>query len=141
MRTMIDSDNQRRQRGLTLIEVLIALAIVAIAMTAAIKAVSTNISGIAHLQEKTMAMWVAEQAINETRVGVIQLPAHELLRQETRLLNRSWHWVLSQKQTPNPRIRKISVKVFANSTDEDQDNYIVELTSFLYQRSQGNQAK
>jgi general secretion pathway protein I len=134
------SDKQH-ERGLTLIEVLIALAIVAIAMTAAIKAVSTSISGIAHLQEKTMAMWVGEQAINEARAGVIKMPSHEVLRQETKLLNRNWHWVLSQKLTPNPRIRKISVKVFANSEDEDQDNYIVELTSFLYQPSQGNQAK
>ncbi len=56
--------------GLTLIEVLIALAIVGIAMTAIIKATSQNIRSTAYLQNKLIAMWVGQQVSNEMLAGI-----------------------------------------------------------------------
>jgi prepilin-type N-terminal cleavage/methylation domain-containing protein len=57
--------SQHTQSGLTLIEVLVALAIISIALTAIIKATSENIRGTAYLQDKTIAMYVARQILNE----------------------------------------------------------------------------
>lgn len=130
-----------RMAGFTLIEVLVALAIIAIAMTAAIKAASTDIMGISHLQEKTMAMWVGEQAMNEARVGLIDMTSSEGVHRETRLLNRNWYWVLTQETTPNPRIREYIVTVYASKLDEEQDQSSARLNSYVFTGNQEESRK
>jgi general secretion pathway protein I len=125
--------NLVRSTGLTLIEVLVALVIIAVAMTAAIKATSIDISGIGHLQEKTMAMWVGQQAINEARVGLLVVPVGDTVQHDTTLLNRTWYWVLSKTVTPNPRITELTVQVFANEEDRDsKTGYLIKLTGYDY---------
>lgn len=125
----------RNVSGLTLIEVLIALAIVSIAMTAIIKATSQNILGTQHLQNKTIAMWVGEQVLNEARVGILRLSSDQQT-QTTTMLGQDWPWQASQEQTPNPRIKKMSVDVFAPGTEE---NPLISLDTFVY--SQTGRAK
>lgn len=63
-----------KRAGFTLIEVLIALAILSISLTAIIKATSQNIKDTAYLQEKTLALWVGLNELNEARAGYIRLP-------------------------------------------------------------------
>ncbi len=53
------------QRGFTLLEVLVALAVIAIAMGGVMRAVSSNISNTGYLQEKTLAHWIAMNKMNE----------------------------------------------------------------------------
>lgn len=53
------------QQGFTLLEVLVALAVIAIAMGGVMRAVSLNVSNTGYLQEKTMAHWVALNKMNE----------------------------------------------------------------------------
>lgn len=120
-------------RGLTLIEVLIALAIIAIAMTAVIKATSQNIRGTSYLQDKTMAMWVGQQVMNEARVGLRKLPdSSDKLHDVTNMLGRDWYWQASQEETPNKRIRKISVNVYTHEADDEESAPIVSLESYVY---------
>lgn len=118
----------RNASGLTLIEVLIALAIVSIAMTAIIKATSQNILGTQYLQNKTIAMWVGEQVLNEARVGILTLSPDQQM-QTTTMLGQDWSWHASQEETPNPRIKKMSVDVFAPGTEE---NPLISLDTFVY---------
>ncbi|MFZ2314125.1 MAG: type II secretion system minor pseudopilin GspI [Gammaproteobacteria bacterium] len=122
------SQAMRTTCGLTLIEVLIALAIVSIAMTAIIKATSQNILGTRYLQDKTIAMWVGEQVLNEARVGVLTL-SEDQQTQTTTMLGQDWPWRAAQETTPNSRIKKMSVDVFAPGTEE---NPIISLDTFVY---------
>lgn len=118
--------------GLTLIEVLIALAIISIAMTAVIKATSQNIRGTGHLQQKSEAMWVAQNVLNEVQAGVIDLPAgSDSLSQKTTLLGQEWYWQASRTATPNKRIAKIEVQVFTQA-EHEQGVALVTLESYLY---------
>lgn len=130
---------KKLEQGLTLIEVLVALAIIAIAMTAAIKAASLSVQGIGHLQEKTLAAFVANQAINEARVGIIIIPPSAPLKQVTHVLNKDLYWELSQKETPNPHIKEINVKVFANPDEDEEVDPLFELSSFIYFNNQTGQ--
>lgn len=123
---------RRNSCGLTLIEVLIALAIVAIAMTAVIKATSQTIRSTTYLQNKTIAMWVSSQVINEARVGVLRLPfAPDKLKQHTKMLGQDWYWQAQQEATPNKRIAKITVQVFARENDNDEAS-LFKMESFIY---------
>lgn len=117
-----------KQAGLTLIEVLIALAIVGIAMTAIIKATSQNILGTRYLQNKTIGMWVGEEVLNEVRAGILSV-SNGQQHQVTTMLSQDWPWQLRQEETPNPRIKKVSIDVFLPGTEE---NPLVSLDTFTY---------
>ena len=59
----------RAQRGFTLLEILIALAVLALAMGAIIKTGSDFTGSHAHLHARTMANWVARNVIVEHQVN------------------------------------------------------------------------
>ena len=127
------SRQKKNSAGLTLIEVIIALAIVAIAMTAVIKAASQNIRATAYLQDKTIATWVAQQVLNEIRVNLLELSTNDdKLKQATTMLDRKWYWEASQEQTLNQRIYKIEVNVFAKEHEDEEDAPLVTLESYVY---------
>ena len=100
-------------KGFTLIEVLIALAILSIAMIAIIKATSQNIRDTQYLQQKTIATWVGTNVIQSTRLGLIKVPREpDELTDQTDMLGQLWTWKASLKPTTNPKIQEIKVSVF-----------------------------
>lgn len=121
-----------KQAGLTLIEVLIALAIISIAMTAVIKATSQNLNSTGYLQKKTIAMYVGQQAINEVRANVLKGGSSGHQKLTTEMLGREWLWQTEEEETPNKRIKKIIVKVYENETQEDEGSPIITLESYVY---------
>ncbi len=103
----------RNKSGFTLIEVLIALVILSIALTAILKSASLNIKNLIYLENRTMATWIANNVINEVRAGVLKLPnAPASAEQETVLLNQTWIWQANLNLTPNKKIKEINVTVF-----------------------------
>lgn len=114
--------------GFTLIEVLIALAILSIALTAIMKVTSQNIRDTTYLENKTIAHYVALDVMNTARAGLINLPKdNDKVDNDTVMLNKDWHWVLSMAKTPTKNIRKIKVEVFNKDNDPFAD-----LTSYIY---------
>lgn len=116
-------------KGLTLIEVLIALAILSIALTAIIQATSQNIKNTLYLQNKTIATWIATDAINQVRAGVLKLPdAPDHTTIKTTVLGVNWAWQASETDTPNPNIKQIEVDVF----QQPGETKLAHLMSYLY---------
>lgn len=114
--------------GFTLIEVLIALVILSIALTAMIKATSQHIQDTIYIQNKMTANWVGVQVINEVRAGIIKLPVEPgTLKKHTAMLGRQWQWEANLSTTPNPHIKKISVDVSLT-----QQTSVLHLESYLY---------
>ena len=102
----------RKTCGFTLIEVLIALVILSIALTAIIKATSQNIRDTTYIQTKMAAHYVALDVINTARAGLINLPdAGSQVENDTEMLNQEWHWQLVMKETANQNIKEIRVSV------------------------------
>jgi general secretion pathway protein I len=116
--------------GFTLIEVLVALAIIGIALTAVIKATSQNIKDTQYLQQKIIANWVATSVMNEARAGLINLSKTDEISDETDMLNQSWIWKASLEDTPNPNIKSLHVTVFRKDSDQELAN----LSSYLYEQ-------
>ena len=123
--------------GFTLVEVLIALAIISIAMLAIIKASTENIRSAAYLQDKMSAVWVGQQVLNEVRAGLYKqaLVDSEVIKRTTTLLGKRWAWQLQETSTPNPRIQKISIEVFSSGEEENKHSLIY-LESYIYRAGQ-----
>jgi len=57
-----------RQTGFTLIEVLIALAIVSVALAAFVRVTSQTTTNMTHIEQQTLAMLSAQNSLNEVRM-------------------------------------------------------------------------
>ena len=68
-----------RTRGFTLIEVLVALAIVAIGMAAVLGALTSSANTVAYLRDKTFAQWVALNQIATLRLSGQMTPAGKVM--------------------------------------------------------------
>lgn len=84
----------RRAHGFTLIEVMVALVVIAFAMGAIIKAVSSNISNAAYLQERTLAHWVAMNKMAEMDVFDSWPTSGSTEDGEALMAGHEWHWMV-----------------------------------------------
>src|SRR5690242_7353383 len=119
----------KKNSGFTLIEVLVALAILSIALTAIIKSTSQNIKDTLYIKNKTIASWVGTQIMNEARIDLLKLPlAPDTQDEETTMLGQVWLWKANIKPTPNPHIQEIDVDVF----DKASNTKLITLVSYKY---------
>jgi len=100
----------RRARGFTLIEVLVALAIVVIGMAAVLGALSSSASTLSSLRDKTFAQWVALNQIATVRLAG-QPPPIGNSEGDTDFAGRSWHWRQEVVTTQVPGVERMDVKV------------------------------
>jgi general secretion pathway protein I len=80
-----------RGRGFTLIEVLVALAIVAVGMAAVLGTLTSSADTVSYLRDKTFANWVALNQIAQVRLSG-QVPATGNSDGDTDFAGRKWHW-------------------------------------------------
>ncbi|WP_188883546.1 type II secretion system minor pseudopilin GspI, partial [Alicyclobacillus cellulosilyticus] len=78
--------------GFTLIEVLLALAVLAIALTALLKATSQDVNYTQRIKERTISHWVAMQGVSAIQLGLITIPAGQPITEVTSMLNQNWYW-------------------------------------------------
>lgn len=78
-------------KGFTLIEVLIALAILSISLTAIIKATGADIRNTARLKDKAIASLVATNAISLIQLNILRSENGEI-NQTTSMGNKKWYW-------------------------------------------------
>lgn len=100
----------RRLGGFTLIEVLVALAVVAIALGAGLRAAIVTTDNAMTLREKTLAQWVAENELTRLRL-LPGLPPSGQLDGEIEQAGIPFVWQASIENTPNPNFRRIVLRV------------------------------
>jgi general secretion pathway protein I len=120
----------RHNRGFTLIEVLVALVIVAVGMSAMMGALSSSAKTVVYVQDKTLAEWVALNQIANTRLqlGQGQVPPTGTTNGDLDYGNRSWHWRQDIVASQVPGIVQIHAKVRPKEVKGgDDDSWYVEV--------------
>jgi general secretion pathway protein I len=101
-----------RHRGFTLLEVLIALAIVAMSVGALLGTVTSSASNIIYLKEKTLAEWVALNRLTEVRIDQ-QMPAKGKRSGNSVMAGQRWEWQEEVIELPIKGMFRIEVRAHA----------------------------
>ena len=116
-----------RHGGFTLLETLVALAILAIALTAAFRAMGVTAQSSGELRERLIGDWVAENRLAELRATKAWPPAgaNEGTADQA---GRSYRWREEVKTTANPLFRRVDVSVFG---PDSGDHAIARLSGYV----------
>jgi general secretion pathway protein I len=118
-----------RASGFTLLEVLVALAVLAIALAASVRAVGQQAQSHEILRDGSYARWVAANLIAETRLNE-PFPVPGTRKGQSRMAGRIWRWQLLVSETPDGDIRRLDAEVFRGDAAVDDETPIVRLSGF-----------
>ena len=116
-------------RGFTLVEVLVALMVVAMGLAALMVAVSGAARTSGYLRDKTLAQWIALNRLSEVRLSANK-SAQTADTGEVQFANRTWHYDTRYFPTSIATMKRVVVRVYAGET-KVKGNPVVEATSFL----------
>ncbi|OQW94150.1 MAG: type II secretion system protein GspI [Beggiatoa sp. IS2] len=118
---------QINQRGFTLLEVLVALAVLAIALAAIIKVASENAENARYLRDKTLAHWVAMNVLTDIQVRESWLSPGK--QQGTAMMaDREWFWTVTVTKTVDEELRRVDVQVY---DQRDAQESLAIVTGFI----------
>jgi general secretion pathway protein I len=116
-----------RRAGFTLIEVLVALAIVSIALMSALRAAGQGTNNLSELRSRLLAGWVAENLLAEQRARREWLPLG-IQRGTGREGGLDFAWREEVISTPNAAFRRVDVQVFAAA---EESHSLAHLAGFI----------
>ncbi|MEO9135169.1 MAG: type II secretion system minor pseudopilin GspI [Casimicrobiaceae bacterium] len=97
-------------RAFTLIEVLVALAIVAVALAAGMRALAQSADGATSLKMRTLALWVAQNRLAQAQLAD-PWPSRGITDGDETQAGVQLVWRATVSDTPNPAFRKIEIVV------------------------------
>ncbi|AZQ12912.1 MULTISPECIES: type II secretion system minor pseudopilin GspI [Shewanella] len=119
-----------RQRAMTLLEVMMALVIFAIAALSLTKSMSEMIGNLPILEERTLAQWVADNQMVDARLEP-GFPAIGKKDGEVELAGRTWYWRKEVIKTTDDKFRLIRIKV---SDDDRYSRTLAEINSYVFDK-------
>ena len=116
------------QPGFTLLEVLVAVTVLALALTAIISGGSSYARSASSLRDKTLALWVARNRLAEIELLPVW-PQTGTSNDDVTMGGDTWTWRVDVEGTQDPTLRRVNIDVEKKS-DAQKHNYI-ELTTFI----------
>jgi general secretion pathway protein I len=118
-------------RGFTLIEVLVALIIVALGSAAMLAALANSARAAERIRERALANYVAMNRLSETRLEP-EFPADGIREGTEEMGGARWIWRQEISRTPIEGVRQITVSVRsaadATGSSGDSKGWLVTLT-------------
>jgi len=116
------------EAGFTLLEVLVALAVLAVGAVSLLTATQTHVSRISDIESRTVARWVADNRLAALRIGVPQPDVVDML-------GRQWGVVVSRLETEDPDLQRVEIAVALSPNNRD----LFKLTGFIDKADNGLQ--
>lgn len=116
-----------KQKGMTLLEVIVALAVFSIAAVSITKSLSEQIANMPILEERTMAQWVAHNQMVDARLEP-KFPDIGRKDGQVELANKDWYWRKEVIKTTDDNFRMIRISI---SDDERFTRVIAEVSSYV----------
>ncbi|MEN2751425.1 type II secretion system minor pseudopilin GspI [Psychrobacter sp. FBL11] len=99
----------KRESGFTLIEVMVALAILAVVAVAASRASSAYLSSVEVLRTRTLAHFVAQNAAADLRIQESWLTANSTQTMDAQ--GRTWQVAMTVNNTLSPALKEVNISV------------------------------
>jgi len=112
---------KNNQTGFTLLEVMVALFIVAIALGGAIRVMGNAAQNSSRLTNKTFAQWVALNQVAKLRIEKAWPKLGED-KGDTEMADRKWNWVQKTIKTEDERVKRVEISVWLSS-DSDSGSF------------------
>lgn len=94
------------EAGFSLIEALVALAVLAIATVGLMRTVQSHIDSTRGLEQRAAAMWVAENRLAALEAGITD-------ESQAAMLGQRWRVAVDRRATDDPEIERVRINVFA----------------------------
>ncbi len=115
-----------QQSGITLLELLVALAIFSTAAITILDTIGTTSRVVEDLEQKTLAHWVAGNKLAEVQLAS-KWPNIGVKRDEVEMADREWFLVTKVEATARPDMRRITVEV---RLDKQQKSFLTSRLAF-----------
>jgi general secretion pathway protein I len=115
--------------GFTLVEVLVALVVVAIGLAALMLAVSGTARTSGYLRDKAIAQWIGLNRLTEVRLNTNKFGTNTDAGEVT-FANRTWHYDTRYYDTSFSSMQRLSVRVYAGDK-KTKGNPLAEVAGYL----------
>ncbi len=113
--------------GMTLLEVMVALVIFAVAAISITKSIGELIANMPILEERTYAQWVADNVLVDAKLDPV-FPAVGKKEGRMEMAGKEWYWRKEAVKTTDDDFRLLRVSV---SLDERYSNIIAQVNTYV----------
>lgn len=118
--------NVCKQKAFTLLEVLVALAVLTMGLGTVIKVAGGQATQLSYLKDKTMALWVANNKANEIQLD--KWPNTGISSGQEFMANQEWDWKVKVSNTADKDLRRLDIEV---SRENEDGEPVVRFISFV----------
>jgi len=118
---------QFNKQGFTLIEVMVALTIIAIALSSLIKASGNHTYSASYLKNKTLAHYVAMNEVSQLQIDK-KWPDLGIKHGSAEMASIEWFWTREVNRTTSDNIHHVKFTIFA---DEDNRKNLTQIQVYI----------
>jgi len=127
-KSAINSGSHRKyQQGMTLIEVMVALAIFAVAALSIVNMTGEHIRSLTYLEQKNVGLWIANNHLTQINLDD-KFPALGTKNGKLEYAGITWFWQQKVIKTADPKFRSVNVRIL---TEEKSEYAVAELTTYM----------
>lgn len=127
---MIKIRNISRSSGMTILEVLVALAVFAMVGVALLSAMNNQSFGLQRLEDKTFASIVADNQLTELEMRQ-QIPSFSWNEGSEMMVDREWFFRYKAEETQDEKFLAVVIEVHGS---KEYDDPIVSVMTHMYRK-------